>query len=323
MRVRKISDAKESDVVSKKLFLERRELISAAAAFGSISLLPSIPTFAKSTSTHSKLKTIKTSYGANLSITAKQAVISHNNFYEFGSDKSDPIKNSHTLKTQPWTVEVAGHVKNVGVFDYTELIKNSQLEERIYRLRCVEAWSMVVPWVGVPLAKVIQRLEPTSKAKYVAFQTLLDPEQMPFQKFSTLDWPYVEGLRIDEAVNPLALLAVGVFGEALPNQNGAPIRLVVPWKYGFKSIKSIVKITFVDKQPKTTWSSQAPREYGFFSNVNPKVDHPRWSQEFERPITGEGGFSALFARKIPTLMFNGYGEEVAHLYKDMDLNKFY
>ena len=204
-----------------------------------------------------------------------------------------------------------------------DFIDPLQLEDRVYRFRCVEAWSMVVPWVGIPLAKIIKQLNPTSKAKYVAFQTLLDSEQMPSQKVPILDWPYVEGLRIDEAMNPLTLIAVGIFGEELPNQNGAPLRLVVPWKYGFKGIKSIVKISFVEQQPKSTWNIQAPNEYGFYSNVNPQVDHPRWSQKRERLITGEGGFAALFSKKIDTLMFNGYAEEVADLYKGLDLYKHF
>ncbi len=240
---------------------------------------------------------------------------SYNNFYEFGTDKSDPKRNAHTLRTRPWNVEIAGEVGKPGTLGLEDLLKPHPLEERVYRMRCVEAWSMVIPWIGIPLGKVLERFEPTSKAKFVKFTTLLDPEQMPGQKRSILDWPYTEGLRLDEAMNPLTLLAVGMYGETMPNQNGAPLRLVVPWKYGFKGIKSIVKIELTRRQPPTSWNLSAPREYGFFSNVNPEVDHPRWSQARERRI---GEF-----RKRPTLPFNGYGEQVASLYTGMDLAKYY
>ena len=262
-------------------------------------------------------------YMLDRDLTAEKTATTYNNFYEFGTGKSDPARNAHTLKPEPWTVEIAGHAAKTGKFSFDDLIKPHQLEERIYRLRCVEAWSMVIPWVGIPLADIIKRFEPTSKAKYVAFETLVDPKQMPGQQRKALDWPYVEGLRMDEAMNPLSLLAVGVYGEHMPNQNGAPIRLVVPWKYGFKSIKSIVKINFVEKEPAATWNVQAPSEYGFYSNVNPNIDHPRWSQKKERRITGEGGLGALFTPKIETKFMNGYGEEVADLYKGMDLKKFF
>ncbi|MCX2863046.1 protein-methionine-sulfoxide reductase catalytic subunit MsrP [Paucibacter sp. PLA-PC-4] len=243
----------------------------------------------------------------------------YNNFYEFGTDKADPARAAGTLKTRPWTVAVEGEVGKPGLFDLDALLKLSPMEERIYRLRCVEGWSMVIPWVGYSLAELIKKVEPTSKAKYVEFVTLADKAQMPGLRSGVLDWPYTEGLRIDEAMQPLAMLAFGMYGEVLPNQNGAPVRLVVPWKYGFKSAKSIVKIRFVEKQPVSSWTRAAAQEYGFFSNVNPKVDHPRWSQATERRI-GEDG---LFAKKRPTLMFNGYEAQVGQLYAGMDLKKFY
>jgi methionine sulfoxide reductase catalytic subunit len=244
---------------------------------------------------------------------------SYNNFYEFGTDKSDPVRTAGSLKTRPWTVAVEGEVKKPGSYDLDALMKLGAMEERIYRLRCVEGWSMVIPWVGFSLAELVKRVEPTGNAKYVQFVTLADRNQMPGIRSSVLDWPYTEGLRIDEALNPLAMLAFGMYGEVLPNQNGAPVRLVVPWKYGFKSGKSIVKIRFVEKQPQTSWEQAIPAEYGFYSNVNPKVDHPRWSQATERRI-GEDG---LFAKKRPTLMFNGYEPQVGQLYAGMDLKKFY
>ena len=244
---------------------------------------------------------------------------SYNNFYEFGTDKGDPVKNAHTLKTTPWTVEIEGLVKKPGKYTLEDLIKLSAQEERIYRLRCVEGWSMVVPWVGYSLSELIKRVEPLGSAKYVEFLTLADPKTMPFVGSAVLDWPYAEGLRMDEAMHPLTLLSFGMYGEVLPNQNGAPVRLVVPWKYGFKSAKSIVKIRFTDKQPATAWNKAARQEYGFYSNVNPNVDHPRWSQATERRI-GEDG---LFAKKRKTLMFNGYEAQVGQLYAGMDLKAAY
>ena len=244
---------------------------------------------------------------------------SYNNFYEFGTDKGDPVKNAHTLKTTPWTVEIEGLVKKPGKYTLEDLLKLSAQEERIYRLRCVEGWSMVVPWVGYSLAELIKRVEPLGSAKYVEFLTLADPKTMPFVGSAVLDWPYAEGLRMDEAMHPLTLLTFGMYGEVLPNQNGAPVRLVVPWKYGFKSAKSIVKIRFTDKQPATAWNKAARQEYGFYSNVNPNVDHPRWSQASERRI-GEDG---LFAKKRKTLMFNGYEAQVGQLYAGMDLKANY
>ena len=239
----------------------------------------------------------------------------YNNYYEFGTDKTDPAKYAGSLKTRPWAVKVDGECKKPKTYDLDDLLKQNPPEERVYRHRCVEAWSMVMPWTGFPLAGILKRAEPTAKAKYVAFTTLLDPKQMPGQKTGVLPWPYVEGLRLDEAMHPLAFLVTGLYGKPLPNQDGAPLRLAVPWKYGYKSIKSIVRISLVADQPPTTWNTSAPDEYGFYSNVNPGVDHPRWSQAKERRI-GE-----LFKRK--TLMFNGYEKEVAGLYKGMDLEKFH
>ncbi|BCO11868.1 protein-methionine-sulfoxide reductase catalytic subunit MsrP [Aeromonas hydrophila] len=259
-----------------------------------------------------------------LILTPEEKATTHNNFYELGTDKGDPARNGHYLKPEPWTLKVEGEVAKPFNLDVWNLINKSTLEERIYRLRCVEAWSMVLPWSGIALADLIRRAEPTSRAKFVAFETLYDPEQLPGQASRSLgggiDYPYVEGLRLDEAMHPLSFLAMGLYGKALPAQNGAPIRLVVPWKYGFKSIKSIVSIRLVEEMPPTTWNLLAPNEYGFYANVNPAVDHPRWSQASERFI-GEGGIFG--AKRQPTLPFNGYADEVASLYQDMDLRKWY
>lgn len=251
--------------------------------------------------------------------TSYDDVTSYNNFYEFGTDKGDPVQRAGSLKPRPWTVSVEGEVRKAKVYDLDELLKLAPMEERIYRLRCVEGWSMVIPWVGYSLAELIRRVEPTGNAKFVEFVTLADKAQMPGLRSSVLDWPYVEGLRLDEAMHPLALLTFGLYGEVLPNQNGAPVRMVIPWKYGFKSGKSIVKIRFVEKEPRTAWVRAAAQEYGFYSNVNPGVDHPRWSQATERRI-GEDG---LFQKKRPTLMFNGYEAQVGQLYAGMDLKKLY
>jgi sulfoxide reductase catalytic subunit YedY len=319
----KNSEVKPSEITSKSIFLNRRKFLQTAAIAGGISLLPKVIT-SSFASTRTKFLNVKTTSFAEVEkLTTYEGLSSYNNFYEFGTGKTDPARNAHTLKPEPWTIEISGLATKIGKFHLDDLIKPHQLEERIYRLRCVEAWSMVIPWVGIPLVDIIKRFEPNSKAKFVAFETLVDKEQMPGQKSRSLDWPYVEGLRMDEAINPLTLLAVGVYGERMPNQNGAPIRLVVPWKYGFKSIKSIVKISFVEKEPPTTWNIQAPSEYGFYSNVNPNIDHPRWSQKRERRITGEGGLSAIFMPKIETQFMNGYADEVAELYKGMDLKKFF
>ena len=251
-------------------------------------------------------------------LTAYEYVTTYNNFYEFGTAKGDPVVMAHTLKTKPWSVSIEGEVAKPGVYDLYDILKRQPLEERIYRLRCVEAWSMVVPWIGFSLASFIKQLEPSSKAKFIEFTTLHDPEQMPGQRGGGLKWPYVEGLRIDEAMNPLSFLATGLYGEQMPNQNGAPLRLVVPWKYGFKSIKSIVKIRFTETMPASSWNQTAAREYGFYANVNPQVSHPRWSQSRERVIG-----ASLFSAKRKTEMFNGYADEVAYMYKGMNLKKFF
>jgi sulfoxide reductase catalytic subunit YedY len=253
-------------------------------------------------------------------LTSYKDVTTYNNFYEFGTDKADPARNAHTLKTRPWTVSVEGLVNKPKVWDIDALLKLAPMEERVYRFRCVEGWSMVIPWIGYSLSHLIKASEPQGSAKYIEFISLADPKQMPGVNSRVLNWPYTEGLRLDEAMNPLALLTFGLYGEVLPNQNGAPVRINVPWKYGFKSAKSIVKIRITDKEPATSWKVSAPYEYGFYSNVNPEVNHPRWSQATERRIGAEGG---MFAPKIKTLPFNGYAEQVAHLYKGMDLRKFY
>ncbi|GGA75212.1 protein-methionine-sulfoxide reductase catalytic subunit MsrP [Arenimonas soli] len=254
-------------------------------------------------------------------LTTWQDATTYNNFYEFGTGKADPARNAHTLRPAPWTVVVSGEAGTTGTFALEDLLRPHAVQERIYRLRCVEGWSMVLPWQGIPLAEVIRRFNPNSRARYVAFTTLAEPDQMPGIRYPALDWPYREGLRMDEAMNPLTLLATGLYGKDLPNQNGAPLRLVVPWKYGFKSIKSIVRIHFTEQMPVTSWNQSQPNEYGFYSNVNPDVDHPRWSQASERRIAGDG--NRVFANRIATLPFNGYGEQVASLYQGMDLRKWF
>ena len=315
MIIRHKSDIVPSEITDKQLYLNRREFLQTAAMAGvgaiAGSLLPVYSAHALTKLTLAK----KAAPTAEDPLTPLRDVTSYNNFYEFGTDKSDPAANAGTLKTRPWTIAVEGEIKNPKVYDIDELLKLAPLEERIYRLRCVEGWSMVIPWVGYSLNELIKRVEPTGKAKYVEFTTLLAPDQMPGQKLSVLNWPYVEGLRLDEAKHPLALLCLGLYGEVLPNQNGAPVRIVTPWKYGFKSAKSIVKIRFVEKEPLTAWNRAGPNEYGFYSNVNPDVDHPRWSQVKERRI-GEFG-------KRKTVMFNGYGDQVAQMYAGMDLKKLF
>ena len=312
MLIRQGRDIPSSEITSRSAYLRRREFLAGTAALGAASLFGNHAHAAKLDAAKSPLSTTDT-------LTSLKDVTSYNNFYEFGTDKTDPASNAHTLKTTPWTVKVDGLVNKPADYQLEDFIKPSALEERIYRMRCVEAWSMVIPWVGFPLADVIKRADPQSSAKYIAFETLVRPSEMPGQKglFQALPWPYVEGLRLDEAMHPLTILAVGLYGETLPNQNGAPLRLVVPWKYGFKSIKSIVRITLTDKQPKTTWNAAGPNEYGFYSNVNPAVDHPRWTQATERRI-GEGG---LFNKRRETLPFNGYADQVASLYAGMDLKQ--
>ncbi|MCB1722832.1 MAG: protein-methionine-sulfoxide reductase catalytic subunit MsrP [Gammaproteobacteria bacterium] len=320
MLIKKPSDIKASQITDRAAYEQRRTFLKAAALAG-VGAITSGPAAAlvKPAGKGEAVSGIKDSgIGADLTPTEYEHVTGYNNFYEFGTGKSDPARNAHTLHTRPWTVVVDGECEVPGEIGIEDLLKSYTQEERIYRLRCVEAWSMVVPWVGFPLGDLLQRFKPTSQAKYVAFETLVDTEQMPGQKRAVLEWPYREGLRMDEAMHPLTLLATGLYGELLPNQNGAPLRLVVPWKYGFKSIKSIVRISFSRQIPETTWWKYAPKEYGFYSNVNPDVDHPRWSQARERYI-GEG----LFASKHPTLMFNGYGDQVASLYSGMDLRKFF
>jgi len=303
---------KENEVTSRDLFENRREWLKMMGAFSLGSAIAPATLWAADR----KLGPLEKSlYSTSEEATAFKDVTRYNNFYEFGTGKEDPVKFADSLKTDGWKISVGGEVAKPAVFDMDQLLKKFPLEERIYRLRCVEAWSMVIPWVGFPLHKLIQAVQPTGSAKYVEFVTLLDPEQMPGQRSPILEWPYREGLRLDEALHPLTILSVGIFGEVLPNQNGAPIRLVVPWKYGFKSAKSIVQINLTETQPKTAWNLANSREYGFYSNVNPAVSHPRWSQRKERRI---GEF-----RKRETLPFNGYGEWVASLYSGMDLEKFF
>lgn len=300
----------ESEVTPKDLFLSRRSWIS-----GTMAGVAALRTGAAKAGLAPLGEIAGSPFSTDEEKTPKEAVTTYNNFYEFGTDKRDPARNAHTLVTDPWSVVVDGLVAKPGTYALEDLVKPYTLEERIYRLRCVEGWSMVIPWVGFVLASLLDQVEPLGSAKYVAFETLRDSKQMPGQRWPVLPWPYVEGLRLDEARNPLTLMAVGLYGEVLPNQNGAPIRLVVPWKYGFKSIKSIVRITLTETEPPTSWSAETPSEYGFYANVNPDVDHPRWSQATERRI-GE-----FFRRD--TLMFNGYAEHVAAMYAGMDLHKYY
>jgi len=296
MLIQKPADFRSSEITPESQYLNRREFLGAAAA-GAI-----VPRLTGQAAQQEEL-------------TPYEDVTTYNNFYEFGTDKDDPAKNAHTLKPRPWSIAVEGHVSKPAVYNLEDFVKPYTLEDRVYRMRCVEGWSMVIPWRGFELRKLIERVQPTSNAKFVEFVTLHDPKQMPGQRWPVLDWPYVEGLRLDEAMHPLTLLVTGLYGKDLPNQNGAPLRLIVPWKYGFKSGKSIVKIRFVEKQPKTAWELAAPNEYGFYSNVNPQRDHPRWSQKTERRI---GEF-----RRRQTQMFNGYADQVASLYSGMDLLKFY
>ncbi len=309
---RSYSNLPASAITPRSVYLNRRAFLAGLAGVGLIG----------GEAGAAKLEGVNSPLSTDEKPTSFKDVTSYNNFYEFGVQKTDPVTNAHTLKTKPWTVRIDGLVDKPADYQFEDLIKPVTLEERIYRMRCVEGWSMVIPWVGVPLAEIIKRAEPRGSAKYVAFETLVRPTEMPGQRssFPILDWPYVEGLRLDEAMHPLTILAVGLYGETLPNQNGAPLRLVLPWKYGFKGIKSIVRISLVEQEPPTSWNKQAPREYGFYANVNPAVDHPRWSQSTERRI-GEG--SGIFVRRRPTLPFNGYAEQVAHLYAGMDLAKFY
>lgn len=310
----------EQYVTDEKHYLDRRAFIKKSAGLGiGLASFSAFPSLAEGVAGGGLLdQVIPTKYGKELTPHTFKQITNYNNFYEFGTGKRDPAKNAHSLKPKPWHIQVSGECAKPGNYDLEDFIAPYQLQERIYRFRCVEAWSMVIPWVGVPLAEVIKTFEPTSKAKYVVFKTLVDKQQMPGQKRPILNWPYIEGLSIAEAMNPLSFLAVGLYGKTLPNQNGAPLRLVVPWKYGFKNIKSIVSIEFHEQMPINTWQDQASKEYGFYANVNPNVDHPRWSQARERVI-GRGSFFSPEKRK--TEMFNGYGDEVAHLYAGLDLTK--
>jgi methionine sulfoxide reductase catalytic subunit len=301
-----------SEITPRNVYLDRRQLLAGLAA--GLTGLGS-----NSAQGAASLKyTRNTRYSTTEPRNSLQDITHYNNFYEFGTGKEDPAENSGSFRPSPWNVTVSGEAEVTGTYALEDILRPHALEERIYRLRCVEAWSMVIPWIGFPLGDLVRRFKPTSRAKYVAFKTVLRPTEMPGQRFPVLDWPYVEGLRIDEAMHPLTILAVGLYGEVLPNQNGAPLRLVVPWKYGFKSIKSIVEMRFTEHQPPTSWNLSNPREYGFYSNVNPTVDHPRWSQATERRLGG-----GLFSPRQPTLMFNGYANEVASLYRGMDLAKSY
>lgn len=336
--MKRLWEIPESEVTDQSVYINRRQFLKGASAAAALAAAPfaytqinrviakpeeTPPYTAKApTWLQQKLSATRPSeYFTDEKLTPYPYVAQYNNFYEFGTGKGDPYENAQDFRTDPWSVAVSGECEVGGVFTLEDILKPHDLEERIYRLRCVEAWSMVVPWVGFPLGDLLKRFKPTSKAKYVRFKTLYDPEQMPGQasRFRAIDYPYVEGLRMDEAMNELAFMAVGLYGEALPPQNGAPLRLVVPWKYGFKSIKSVVSIEFMEKQPKTTWEISNSREYGFYANVNPSVSHPRWSQASERRLP-----SSLFsANRIATLPFNGYGEQVASLYKGMNLNKYF
>ena len=306
-----------SEITPHDVYLRRRQILQAAIA--GLAALPAQRALAQRQSDARKLATRPSPLSVADKPTSYKDVTTYNNFYEFGTDKDDPARYAHTLKTRPWTVAVEGEVRKPGTFDIDQLLELAPMEERIYRMRCVEGWSMVIPWVGYSLSELIRRVEPTGNAKYIEFVTLADKAQMPGVSSRVLEWPYVEGLRMDEASHPLTLLTLGLYGEVLPRQNGAPVRMVIPWKYGFKSGKSIVKIRFVEKQPISSWTRALPHEYGFYSNVNPQVDHPRWSQATELRI-GEGG---LLQRKRPTLMFNGYADQVASLYAGMDLRKFF
>ncbi len=315
MPIRRKTNIKTAEITPESSYLNRRKFINSAVLAGSNLLLATGCSEAESNDPNLPEK-----QNANSSLDANSLkdITGYNNFYEFGLDKKDPARLSAGFKAKPWSVTVDGEAEITGTFDFEDIIRPHTIEERIYRFRCVEAWSMVVPWNGIPLGKLLKRFKPTSRAKYVAFETVFRPAEMPGQEAQLLDFPYVEGLTIAEATHPLTLLATGLYGIDLPNQNGAPLRLIVPWKYGFKGIKSIVRISFTETQPRTSWNDAAPSEYGFYANVNPQVSHPRWSQARERRI-GAG----LFAEKQPTLMFNGYAEEVAGLYTDLNLTRHF
>jgi len=320
MLIQRASDIPSSDITPETLYNNRREFIKTASAVLGIAaagvIIPGCTASVGAAAEPQAKKAGPYDVPSTEKVTPYEDIISYNNYYEFGVDKADPAKNSKNFKPKPWTVKVEGMCSKPGSYPLDDLLKGLTVEDRVYRMRCVEAWSMVIPWQGIPLAEIIKKLDPMPSAKFVEFKTLVDPNQFPGQRrtiFQALEWPYVEGLRLDEATNPLTLFATGIYGKPIPNQNGAPMRLVTPWKYGFKGIKAIVNIRFTDKQPANTWQLQAPNEYGFYANVNPKVDHPRWSQASERRI---GDFF-----KRPTLMFNGYESQVSQMYSSMDLKK--
>ncbi|MGI9220405.1 MAG: protein-methionine-sulfoxide reductase catalytic subunit MsrP [Woeseiaceae bacterium] len=319
MLIKKPADVRPSEITSHTNYLNRRDFIRAGSLASGLALAGPAVSAVVPDQRRAKLAGVRPSiFSTDETMNSYEDITTYNNYWEFGSGKADPAKNSGDFDPLPWQVTVDGECEKTGTFDFTDFIKPYDLEERIYRLRCVEAWSMVVPWVGISLADIVKTYRPTSKAKYVAFQALHDPTRMPGQRRRSLDWPYREGLTIAEATNPLSILAVGVYGETMPVENGAPLRLVVPWKYGFKSIKGIVRISFTSRRPHCSWQQSQPSEYGFYSNVNPEVDHPRWSQASERRIGG-----GVFAPRIPTQKFNGYGEQVAHLYEGLNLRKNY
>ncbi len=321
MLIKQASDILSSEITAESVYLRRRQLLKAAgvATLGAI-LSPPLKASEAVPGASGKLLpgVTRSPFSTDQQPNSWADVTGYNNYYEFGTGKADPARRARDFAPLPWTVKVGGECDKPGTYAYEDLVSRHRLEERIYRLRCVEAWSMIIPWVGIPLASIIERLQPNSDARFVNFRTLYDPDRMPGQRRRTLNWPYEEGLTMAEAMHPLTLIAVGLYGRELPNQNGAPMRLVVPWKYGFKSIKAIAEINFTRTQPRSSWQQATPSEYGFYANVNPEVPHPRWSQARERPI-GAG----LFAGKKPTLMFNGYGEQVASLYAGMDLRKNY
>ena len=321
MPVPKLPYIPPSQITAERYFRMRRGLLAATLGLAGSALLPAgarVAAAGVAPALPALRYTRNTRYTVADAPNSYEEITGYNNFYEFGLDKSDPAANAGSLRTRPWSLSIAGEAEVTGTYHLEDILKPHPLEERIYRHRCVEGWSMVIPWVGFPLADLLKRFRPTSRAKYVEFTTLLDPRQMPGQRTAVLDWPYREGLRIDEAMNPLALVVVGVYGRELPNQNGAPLRVHLPWKYGIKSAKSIVRIRFTERQPLTTWSEAAPGEYGFYANVNPTVDHPRWSQATERRIG-----ASLFGARRPTEMFNGYAEQVAALYRGMDLRRYF
>ena len=311
MIIKKPDDIRSSEITPERAYVNRRDFIRAAGLLGAVGAAASAGAFIN------RGKSLDGAQGAQFKDdpTPYEDVTTYNNYYEFGTDKSDPAENATNLKIKPWSVRVEGLVSKPATYDLEDFIKPHKLEERVYRMRCVEGWSMVIPWLGFPMADLIRRVQPLASAKFVEFQTLFDPKQMPGQRSGVLPWPYAEGLRMDEAMHPLTLFSVGLYGKMLLPQNGAPLRTVIPWKYGFKATKSIVRIRFTERQPKTAWNEAAPNEYGFYANVNPEVDHPRWTQSVERRI---GEF-----RRRPTLMFNGYADQVARLYQGMDLRKLY